>query len=77
MLTHKETFAGLLGADSGSFTLSAFNLAWLWRAQDNSFGLKTLDSESRVTSSGNGLAAVHHEGWPTNSQVTFSLSLSF
>ena len=65
------------GANNGSITLSAFNVGWIWRAQSDKFGLKTLDSEQRVMGTSNGLQAVHHEGWPNNLHMKLAVSLTF
>ena len=65
------------GANNGSITLSAFNVGWIWRAQSEKFGLKTLDSEQRVMGTSNGLQAVHHEGWPNNLHMKLAVSLTF
>ena len=71
------SWTGKIGGRNGTFTLSGYNVAWLWRAQDNTFGLKTLDSEARVTGRANGLQAVHHEGWPTELKVQASLRITY
>lgn len=65
------------GANYGTVTLSAYNVGWIWRAQSEKFGLKTLDSEQRVMGTANGLQAVHHEGWPNNLHMKLAVSLTF
>lgn len=72
-----QSWADLTGANNGTITLSAFNVGWIWRAQSDKFGLKTLDSEQRVMGTANGLQAVHHEGWPNNLHMKLAVSLTF
>jgi len=72
-----DSWSGIIGGRNGTFTLSGYNVGWLWRAQSHKFGLKTLDSESRVTGRANGLQAVHHEGWPTELKVRASLRITY
>jgi hypothetical protein len=40
--------AGLVGAARGSITLTGANLFTIWRAQDGTYGAKSVDVETRI-----------------------------
>jgi hypothetical protein len=77
-----QRWAGLLGASSGSVTLTGANLATLWRAQRGTFGARSIDSEVRINTSTffndpNLTNAYNQESWPQVRRFLATVRLAF
>ena len=77
-----QRWAGVLGASSGSVTLTAANLAILWRAQQGTFGARSIDPEVRINSANfygdNNLTnGYNQESWPQFRRFLATVRLAF
>jgi hypothetical protein len=75
-------WAGMLGASSGSLTLTGANLATIWRAQRGTFGARAVDPEVRINSSSyyndpNLSNGYNQESWPQFRRFLATLRLSY
>ena len=71
--------AGWLGASRGSVTLSAENMAFLWRAQKTSYGAEWIDPEllpNRSTDT-NGNFGYTQESWPQLARIRTTFRFTF
>ena len=68
-----------IGASRGSFTLSAENMALLWRAQKDVYGVKWIDPE--ITPNRNGDAVGNfgysQESWPQAARIRTTIRFTF
>jgi len=74
--------ARILGASRGSMTLTGANLATLWRAQQGTFGTRTVDPEVRANNAGfyndpNLTNGYNQESWPQYTRFLATVRLSF
>ena len=77
--------AGLVGASAGSVTLTAANLVTLWRAQDGTFGARSIDPEVRINNSNfygftndpNLTNGYNQEAWPQFRRFLATVRLAF
>lgn len=68
-----------MGVTRGSFTLSGENLAFLWRAQKDIFGVEAVDPEitpNRINN-GSGFFTYTQESWPQLMRIRGTLRLTF
>jgi TonB-linked SusC/RagA family outer membrane protein len=74
-----DRFAHWVGASRGSVTLSGENLAFLWRAQVNSYGVPWVDPEIRPNFAGDAtqLNGYVQESFPQATRVRLSLRFTF
>jgi TonB-linked SusC/RagA family outer membrane protein len=77
-----ERWARMLGAGSASVTLTGANLATLWRAQDGTFGARSIDPEVRINSSNfftdpNLTNGYNQESWPQFRRFLATIRLVF
>jgi hypothetical protein len=77
-----ERWAGLIGASSGSVTLTGANLATLWRAQYGTFGARAIDPEVRINATTwfndpNLTNAYNQESWPQYRRFLATVRLAF
>jgi hypothetical protein len=75
--TFPNGIARRVGASRGSLTVSAENLATLWRAQSGTYGFKFVDPEISQNYDPNGLFSYQQEGWPQFQRVSFTLRLTY
>jgi hypothetical protein len=71
--------AKFFGASRGSFTLSAENMAFLWREQKESYGVKWIDPEitpNRATDT-TGNFGYTQESWPQMARIRTTIRLTF
>ena len=68
-----------IGASRGSFTLSGENLAILWRAQKDAFGVEWIDPEINPNRSfdGTGNYTYTQESWPQLMRIRGTIRLTF
>jgi hypothetical protein len=68
-----------IGASRGSFTLSGENLAILWRAQKDAFGVEWVDPEINPNRSfdGTGNFTYTQESWPQMMRIRGTIRLTF
>ena len=74
-----KTLTNWLGASRGSVTLSAENMAFLWRAQKTSFGAEWIDPEllpNRSTDV-NGNFGYTQESWPQLARIRTTFRFTF
>ena len=71
--------ASLFGASRGLFTVSGENLAFVWRAQKEAFGVKWIDPEIRPNFAGDvtGSNGYVQESFAQAARVRFALRLTF
>jgi hypothetical protein len=74
-----DRFARWVGASRGSLTVSGENLAFLWRAQVESYGVPWVDPEIRPNFAGDAtqLNGYVQESWPQATRMRFALRLTF
>ncbi len=72
-------FAKLVGASSGSFTVSGENLAFLWRAQTEAHGTKWIDPEIRPNFAGDvtGSQGYAQESFAQAARIRMALRFTF
>jgi hypothetical protein len=68
-----------VGASRGAFTLSAENLAILWRGQKDNFGVEWIDPEINPNRVDNGPSFYTYtqESWPQMMRIRGMLRLTF
>jgi TonB-linked SusC/RagA family outer membrane protein len=74
-----DRIAKVFGASRGSVVVSGENLAWVWRAQKESFGAPWIDPEIHPNFAGDATALTGYvqESFPQAARVRFSLRLTF
>ena len=77
-----ERWARILGASRASITLTGANLVTLWRAQDGTFGARSIDPEVRINSANfygdpNLTNGYNQESWPQFRRFLATVRLSF
>jgi TonB dependent receptor-like, beta-barrel len=75
-------WAGLVGATRGSITLTGANLLTLWRAQDGTYGTRTIDPEVRINTPSffgdpNLTNGYNQESWPQFRRFLVTVRLAF
>ncbi|MEO8448887.1 MAG: TonB-dependent receptor [Gemmatimonadota bacterium] len=72
-------FAKWVGASRGSFTLSAENMAFLWRAQTNAYGVDWIDPEITPNRSNDAVGNFGYtqESWPQAARIRTTIRLTF
>lgn len=69
------------GGERASLTLTAYNVATLYQAQDENFGYPVIDPEVRVTiptsTAPGGFSAYHQEGWPQLRRFLATVRVTF
>ena len=80
-------WAERVGSSTASVTLSGQNLATLWIAQSEKFGVKVVDPETHATSgrptyagvnsSSHGMVAYIQDQWPTYQRIVLTVKASF
>jgi hypothetical protein len=75
-------WAEMLGATTGSLTLTGANLATLWQAQRGTFGARAIDPEVRINTStfygdNNLTNGYNQESWPQFRRFLATVRLSY
>ncbi len=65
-----------LNMSRASITVQADNMSSLWLAQDQAFGVKVIDVETRNTN-GTSFSTFNQEGWPTLRRLTTTVRVTF